>query len=82
MLHLGAPRLGDGLAEEGDMSPTDLVGLFGGESRRRRGGAHDVGEKNGDVLGGHKPGAAASTLVSVDDGWGHDPGCGSDPPPR
>ena len=53
VLDLGAAGLGDGLAEDGEVGATHLVGLLGRVRHRQLGRSDHVGEQDDDGLGAH-----------------------------
>jgi len=61
VLYLGAPGFGDGLAQDGEVSPADIVGGVGRQALRQFRRAHHVCEQDGHVLGGHRRATPAST---------------------
>ena len=64
VLDLGAAGLGDGLTEDREVTPADLVGRILGQSLGQLGRAHHVREQHGHVLGRHwELSAAARTLL-------------------
>jgi len=61
VLHLHAPRVGDGLAQNGEMRPPHIVGALGREALGERRRADDVGEEDCHILGGHRHHPACTT---------------------
>ena len=54
VLHLGASRLGDGLAQDREVAPADLFGGLGRQALRQLGRAHHVGEQDRRALDGQE----------------------------
>ena len=61
VLHLGATRFGDRLAQDREVTTADLVGGLGRQALRQLGRAHHVGEQDRDVLSGHEKPFTAGT---------------------
>ena len=67
VLHLGASRLGDGLAQDREVPPADLFGGLGRQALRQLRRAHHVGEQDRHVLGGQEsPSRLENTSVGED----------------
>jgi hypothetical protein len=54
VFHLGAPGLGQRLAQDGEVSPPELVGGVGRQALREFGRTHYVGEQDRHVFDGQE----------------------------
>ena len=63
VLHLGAARLRDRLAQDREMLAAQLVGRVGCQARRQRGRAHHVGEQHRHVLSRQRTTTPAGTPI-------------------